>query len=1662
MQLRLIIFLFCCLTHSYCFAQEQYGNEWIKPYQPYYKFSISSTQLFKITYSTLQSSGLDVNSIHPKRFQLYRNGIEVPIFIHGQSDGVFNVQDFIEFYAEANDGKMDSLLYNPTSKQPHSYVSLFADTAIYFLTVLPDTSILEGRRYVQTSDQNFGTYVPEDYLLQEVKVVPIEEYLNGPDFAGIASEVRYYLSDYDDGEGWASNRIGLGSQRNFSLSTPLKYNGLAPLPTLEVKVIGASNAISNSAFNHHVQLKLGADNANYAVIADRTFAAYQVQLFNPSITISQLGGNSTELGVAIVNDLGVLADFSCLSYAKLTYPRQPNLLNSSNLSVKVTHHKGGAKSRIQLSGYASGKSNPICYDLTNNQRILLQWNAGIVNMLVANDGRPHTIFLTDSSETINIPKLESVVFKKVDPNEGYDFLLVSHPQLNPAFSNYAQYRSQKFKVIAVTSDELYNLFTYGNKNPLAIKRLCNYLLKTSTVAPKYLLLAGRGYQNNLTKLNRLYDDQNLVPAIGVPSADALFTAGILADGHYAEIPVGRIPATSSNDLQQYLDKLIDYETSADSILPWRKEILHITGGTGLGEQIAFKNQFQKNEATIESKFVGGNVTSFNKNTSEPQQIDLRAQILGVQNRGVTLLSFYGHASLTILDVDIGNIQDLNNPRKYPLYYFSGCNVGNANAEDPGNTGDVYAKDYLCYPNKGAIGWLAHTNFSYTNNLENLLNKFYDQYTFTNYGSSIGNLMKEVTKSINSTDPVVRSHNIQWLYQGDPATVIYSPQLPDYAISDPNLFIFPNNASVQSDSFALGIIVSNNAKAINDSFELNIGRTLLDGSKFFVGPIKVAPIYYKDTVYVWFPGRESRMIGNNTFEVTINSSNQILESSKLNNSAKLVFFLPGQGLQSIAPAPYSIVTKDTVELLVQSNNLTSVNNQYIIELDTSIDFNSPSLRSSGVLLANDLAKWKIILTSVDTTVYYWRARLNVPVEQGGIWVGQSFTHIKNGRTGWTQRAFDQYATSVSQTGILFDTLQRKIGFQKNARPLRVQIARWAHSNMGVLDPYPLNPRVGDCANGAIVCILFDSLFLEPFINPKFPLNCSYPITFGHKYYVFDGRTIFGQQEFIRFVDSIDVGTYIAAYSYYDCGSSLWSTAMRNAFGKIGSIKAANINDFYSAFTLIGVKGALPGSISEDTVFNDAFNQANSPDTKYAISDDFLKGIWYTGSIESPLIGPSTKWKELHFNFYPNEAINFDRNVLELIGRTKEGKDTLLGTFNTAGIQSISSFDPQIVPYLRLKVTFTDSVYRTPNQFGYWSIIYDEAPEGTISPSTAYSFYNSVLDRGDSLRFKIGFTNISSIPFDSVPVLIEVKGPDRLTKYSLGKKYQPLLTDSFIVIEQSIPTQLMQGKNQLVVSVNKELEVAEQSLVNNVFSKEFEVKTDNQNPLMEVTFDGYRIMNGDYVSPLPSISISSKDENKFILQKDTSTFEIWIRKPPFSEFMRIPSNSELLTFLPAQESSNKAVLQYKPERLADGMHTLRVISRDAAGNLSGANAYEIDFNVLNESTISNFFPYPNPCTTQMRFVFTLTGAKVPDELLVRIMTVSGKVIREINQQEFGAIKIGNNISEFAWDGTDNFGDRVANGVYLYQVQTRMGGTSVKQLNTAADKYITHDTGKIYLMK
>jgi len=279
----------------------------------------------------------------------------------------------------------------------------------------------------------------------------------------------------------------------------------------------------------------------------------------------------------------------------------------------------------------------------------------------------------------------------------------------------------------------------------------------------------------------------------------------------------------------------------------------------------------------------------------------------------------------------------------------------------------------------------------------------------------------------------------------------------------------------------------------------------------------------------------------------------------------------------------------------------------------------------------------------------------------------------------------------------------------------------------------------------------------------------------------------------------------------------------------------------------------------------------------------------------------------------------------------------------------------------------------------------------------------------------------------------------------------------------------GWNSFWIEANPFNDQPEQYHFNNIGQIHFYVQSDKINPLLDVTFDGIHILNGDIVSAKPQIDIWLKDENKFLLlneNSDTSLFKIFIQQPNSSTVTRLyfkqQEIGEMIYFPSATSSDNKCHINFNANFTEDGTYKLIVQASDKSKNESGDMDYEINFEVINQSTITEVMNWPNPFSTSTRFVFTLTGSEIPTYFKIQVMTVTGKIVREIEMDELGPIHIGRNITQYAWDGKDDFGDQLANGVYLYRVITNINGKTIEKKNTSADKYFKQNFGKMFLMK
>jgi len=428
-------------------------------------------------------------------------------------------------------------------------------------------------------------------------------------------------------------------------------------------------------------------------------------------------------------------------------------------------------------------------------------------------------------------------------------------------------------------------------------------------------------------------------------------------------------------------------------------------------------------------------------------------------------------------------------------------------------------------------------------------------------------------------------------------------------------------------------------------------------------------------------------------------------------------------------------------------------------------------------------------------------------------------------------------------------------------------------------------------------------------------------------------------------------------------------------------------------------------------------------------------------------------------------------VDVIGGMPDGTENVLFNGITTSQQNfdVSSANATIYPYMKIRMRTADSINFTPYQLRYWRLTYIPVPEGVIAPNV-YLKVKDTLEIGEPLDFKVAFKNVSDVAFDSLKVKMVITDKNNVPHIIPIPKRRPLLVNDTLQIGAFVNTSTLAGVNTMYIEANPDNDQLEQYHFNNFAYRNLYVKPDSLNPLMDVTFDGVHILNRDIVSSKPDILIKLKDEAKWMILDDTSLLTLQVRYPNGS-LRRFYFNNDTVRFNPAGQApnpDNTASINFKPYFKDDGEYEMIVTGKDKSNNASGSTnsiEYRVLFEVINKPMISNMLNYPNPFTSSTAFVFTVTGSEVPQNIKIEIMTITGKIVREITKDELGPLHIGRNITEFKWDGTDQYGQKLANGVYLYRVVTNLNGKSLDKYKTQddnTDKYFNKGYGKMYLMR
>jgi hypothetical protein len=744
------------------------------------KFSVTKTGIYKITYDLIKKAGFDPGRIDPSKIRVHgiEGGMlpqansaprpndlpEIAIYVSGESDGKFDKQDYVLFYAQ----HPDKVFYD-LKKQIFSYQkNIYSDRSFYFLTV-GDGS---GKRAEQSPNLGIG--------------YPLINTFN--DF------VYYELEDINllkSGRDWAGEYFGFS---RLDLTIPFTIEGIEP----DSEISFASDAIGTTSSGSTFKISINSNEFLQQKLFPVAGTQYGVKGLHKRDTI-RLPASSVNFGTSSKQEIkySIAKDAdqarAYLDKFILSFERKLSLYGDQTIftSGKSTLN---SISQFQVSSFSSGSQ---LWDVSDPYNVKTQ-DASIDNTTA--------IFSTATGQLKNfvvfnskVPTPEFVSRVSTQDLHGMtvpNVVIITHPTFLSAANRLADHRRaiNNYMVEVVTTEQVFNEFSGGRQDVSAIRDFMKLLYDKAPYTLKSLLLFGKSsydYKDilpNNTNYVCTYESRNSLHPLLTYSSDDYF--GFLenaegewgeepAQNHTLEIGVGRLPVVSLESTQAVVDKIVQYETNKKDLGHWRKEITFIAddGNDSDGYTSLHESQADQLAEDIESftpqfdtkkLFIG----TYPKEARPGGEFmpELADDIVRTFYRGALIINYTGHGGeRQLADESIINtltIDKLEN-KLYPFLVTATCEFGRND-----NPQEVSGAERLVTRAKGgAIGMVttarpvnATTNFD--------LNQAFYEALLDRKSGSYHNIGEVFRQTKNNSVSGVANRNFSLL--GDPSLTLALP------------------------------------------------------------------------------------------------------------------------------------------------------------------------------------------------------------------------------------------------------------------------------------------------------------------------------------------------------------------------------------------------------------------------------------------------------------------------------------------------------------------------------------------------------------------------------------------------------------------------------------------------------------------------------------------------------------------------------------------------------------------------------------------------------------------------------------------------------------------------------------------------------------------------
>jgi hypothetical protein len=655
---------------------------------------------YRVGQAELLAAGLDPG-VDPRRLKLYAEGQEQPMQVEGERDGRLDPGDGIEFFGVGLD--------TPST-----------DQRVYWLTASPG----RGQRVRAGKGRGAG---------------PV---LEGFPHTVVRRDRTIYfaaLKNGDDGNFFGPVVAGEPVDQNLTvhhLNPPAGREAF-----LEVSLQGAT------AGTHRVSVLLNGQGLGEVVFEGQSRGEMGFPI--PQGALAE-GDNTVTLQA-----LDGEADVSLLDETRLTYWHS---LTAEDDSLGFTAPGG---SQATINGFTSPDIRVVDVTDPGHVRELFATVAPQgdgFSVTVRVPGRKERRLLAFAAEKARSPS-------GIMPNQpsswhgrkgGADMVMVAPGEFLGSLSPLKELReSQGLSVALVDVEDVYDEFSFGRKDPRAIKAFVDRARSRWRTPPRFLLLVGDASLDPRDYMGM--GDWDLVPTKLVDTAH-LETAsddwfGDEDGDGVAEVAVGRLPVRSEEEAAAVVSKIVGYDRGAgvaatDVLLvaDQNDEFDFEGASAGLAALIPAGQ-------TVQAIFRG-------QMGSEPA----RAALLGGLDNGPVLVNYMGHGSVGIWRGGLFSSPDaatLTNGPRLPLVLSMTCLNGMFQ--------DLYAESLgealLKAPAGGAVAVWASSGLTQPSPQAEL-NREMVRLLFEGNGLTLGEAAAWAKASVSNPD--VRN---TWILLGDPATVL---------------------------------------------------------------------------------------------------------------------------------------------------------------------------------------------------------------------------------------------------------------------------------------------------------------------------------------------------------------------------------------------------------------------------------------------------------------------------------------------------------------------------------------------------------------------------------------------------------------------------------------------------------------------------------------------------------------------------------------------------------------------------------------------------------------------------------------------------------------------------------------------------------------------------